>query len=260
VSNRSPIIDRYKDYDDRILANELVRYAEICRREYTYRHTDFLDPRQQKIAEDVLREFSDVEYEFNGGIEGSERCICLLRNENYENHKSLVPISILLISWDVERRKLTHRDFLGSIIGSGIKREKIGDIILHEGKAYVACLSDIARYLLSNIERIGSTSVRISETEEAIRKEEKTRILSTTVASLRLDSIIGSGFGFSRSKAVEMVKVGKVRVNWEEEGSPSKEVKQGDVISLRGKGRIILEEITGTTKKDRIKIMIRKYQ
>ena len=57
-----------------------------------------------------------------------------------------------------------------------------------------------------------------------------------------------------------MVKGGKVRVNWEEEGSPSKEVKQGDVISLRGKGRIILEEITGTTKKDRIKIMIRKYQ
>ena len=164
------------------MANELVRYAEICRREYTYRYTDFLDPRQQKIAEDILREFSDVEYEFNGGIEGSERCICLLRNENYENHKGLIPISILLISWDVEREN-SHTEIFRQYYRKWNKREKIGDIILDEGKAYVACLSDIARYLLSNIERIGSTSVRISETEEAIRKEEKTRILSTTVAS-----------------------------------------------------------------------------
>jgi RNA-binding protein YlmH len=259
VNNKKAITDKYKDYNDRAFANGLAGYAEICREEYAYRYTDFLDPRQQKIAKDVLTGFSGISYRFDGGINASERCICLIWNEDYDIDREPLPITILMISWNAERKKLSHRDFLGSILGSGIKREKIGDIILDDGKAFVACSSEIAGYLLYNMNRIGSTNVSITEAQEVSSKEEKLKVIETTVASLRLDSVIGSGYGLSRSSAVEIIKSGRVRLNWEDAESPSKEVNEGDVISLRGKGRIVLEEVSGTTKKDRVKITIKKY-
>lgn len=256
---KKDIIDRYKDYEDRSLAKELAEYATLCADDYTYRYTDFLDPRQQKIAESVLLEFKGISFKFDGGIEGSERRICFIWNEDYEDAQENLPVTILTISWNSGRKKLSHRDFLGSILGCGIKREKVGDIILDDGRAFVACLSDISRYLLYNLNKVGSTGVSVAETSEVPKKEEKLKPIETTAASLRLDGIISRGYGLSRSKAAEVIRAGKVRLNWEDAESPSKEVKEGDVISLRGRGRIILKEVSGTTKKDRIKVTIEKY-
>ncbi len=253
------ISDRYKEYEDKVLVNELLEYAKVCTSGYTVRCTDFLDPRQQKIAEEILGMQKNVSYEFFGGIENSERAVCVIYDMNYEISEEDIQITILSITWSKNSRGLSHRDFLGSILGCGIKREKVGDIILDEEQAYVACMSDISRYLLYNLNKVGNTAVNVSETREAQKKEEKVRIIASTVASLRLDSLIATGYGISRAKAVETVKSGKVKVNWEDAESVSKEMKQGDVISLRGRGRIVLEEVSGTTKKDRIRIVIKKY-
>lgn len=253
------ILDRYKDYEDRVLVNELLEYAKACASGYTARHTDFLDPRQQKIAEEILQLDKNVSYGLFGGIEDSERAICVIYELNYEITEQDIPIVILSITWSKSSRKLTHRDFLGSILGCGIKREKVGDIILDEDKAYVVCMSDISRYLLYNLNKVGSVAVSVSETKAAQKNEEKVKIISSTVASLRLDSLIATGYGVSRAKAVEAVKGGKVKVNWEDTVSSSKEMKQGDVISIRSRGRIVLEEVSGTTKKDRTRIVIKKY-
>ncbi|MHB1392074.1 MAG: YlmH family RNA-binding protein [Clostridia bacterium] len=253
------ILDRYKEYEDRVLVNELLEYSKACISGYTSRHTDFLDPRQQKIAEDILGMQKGISFSLFGGIEDSERAVCVIYEENYEMTEEDIPVIILSITWSKSGRVLAHRDFLGSILGCGIKREKVGDIILDEDSAYVACMSDISKYLLYNLDKIGNTTVSVSETNEAQKKEEKVKIITSTVASLRLDSLITTGYGVSRAKAVEIVKSGKVKVNWEDAVSSSKEVKQGDVVSLRGKGRIVLEEVSGTTKKDRIRIVIKKY-
>jgi RNA-binding protein YlmH len=259
VKDNRLILDRYKEYEDRVLVNELLEYAKSCNAGYTSRHTDFLDPRQQKIAEDILGMQKDIAFSFFGGIEDSERAVCLIHDDNYEITEEDIPVIILSINWSKSIRELTHRDFLGSILGCGIKREKVGDIILNEDKAYAVCMSDISKYLLYNLNKVGSTPVSVSETTEAQKKEEKIKIITSTVASLRLDSLISTGYGVSRAKAVEIVKSGKVKVNWEDAASSSREMKQGDVISLRGKGRILLEEVSGTTKKDRIRIVIKKY-
>jgi RNA-binding protein YlmH len=253
------ISDRYKDYEDRALVNELLDYAEYCTDGYTFRYTDFLDPRQQRIVREILSTQKGVAYSFFGGIEDSERAVCVVHDLNYELMDEDIPIEVLSITWSMSSRKLTHRDFLGSILGCGIKREKVGDIILDEGRAYVACMSEISRYLQYNLSKVGSTSVRVEKAGSIVKKEETLKSISATVASLRLDSIIATGYGLSRSKAVELVKGGKVKVNWEDIEAASKEVKQGDVISLRGKGRIVLQEVSGTTKKDRIRIVINKY-
>lgn len=253
------ILDRYKEYEDKVLINELLEYAKACIYGYTVKHSDFLDPRQQKIAHDILDANKNICYGFFGGIEQSERAVCIIYDENYRITEEDIPISVLSITWGKSSRKLTHRDFLGSILGCGIKREKIGDIILDAERAYVACMSDISKYLLYNLNKVGSVSVSVIETNEALKKEENVKIISSTVASLRLDSLIATGYGISRVKAVEIVKSGKVKVNWEDIDSPSKEMKKEDVVSVRGKGRIVLEEVAGATKKDRIKIVIKKY-
>lgn len=259
MKENKTVSDRFKEYEDKVLVNELLEYARVCASGYTLRHTDFLDPRQQKIAEEILGLHKNVSFGFFGGIEGSERAVCVIYDTDYEISEEDIPITILSITWSKSSRTLSHRDFLGSILGCGIKREKVGDIILGEEEAYVACMSDISRYLLYNLNKVGNTAVSVSETGEAQKKEEKVKIITSTVASLRLDSLIATGYGVSRAKAVETVKSGKVKVNWEDAYSSSKEMKQGDVISLRGRGRIVLEEVSGTTKKDRIRIVIKKY-
>ncbi|MEA4845840.1 MAG: YlmH/Sll1252 family protein [Clostridiaceae bacterium] len=253
------ILDRYKDYEDRILVKELLFYAGACTSNYVLRYTDFLDPRQQKIAADILSRHKGISYEFFGGIENSERNICVIHRGDLGISEEDIPITILCITWSRSSWKLSHRDLLGGIIGCGIKREKIGDIILGEERAYAACMSDISRYLLYNLSRVGNVAVTVSETDGIQKKEEKTKIIKATVASLRLDSLIAAGYGISRAKAAETIKSGKIKVNWEDALSSSKEIGQGDVISLRGKGRIVLEEVSGTTKKDRILILIKKY-
>lgn len=253
------ISDIYKEYEDRILAKEILDYIKACTSGYTFRHTDFLDPRQQRIAENILAMYNNICYNFFGVLEDSERAVCVIYDENYEIKEEDIPITLISITWSKGSRKLSHRDFLGSILGSGIKREKIGDIILGEDRACVACMSDISKYLLYNLDKVGSTAVSVSITEEVQKKKEDVKLITSTVASLRLDSLIATGYGVSRAKAVETVKSGKVKVNWEDTTSSSKEMKQGDVISLRGKGRIVLEEVSGISKKDRIRIIIKKY-
>jgi RNA-binding protein YlmH len=259
MNDNNLVLDRYTKYEDRILVKEILDYIKACTSEYNFRHTDFLDPRQQKISKDILAINNSICGSFFGGFEENERAVCLIHDEAYEITKKDIPITLISITWGKGGRKLSHRDFLGSILGCGIKREKIGDIILDEDRAYVACMSDISKFLLYNLEKVGSTVVSVSETDEVHKKKEDIKIIASTVASLRLDSLIATGYGVSRVKAVEAIKSGKVKVNWEDTISSSKEMKQGDVISLRSKGRIVLEEVSGISKKNRIRIIIKKY-
>jgi RNA-binding protein YlmH len=258
--DKSRVIEKYTDYDDRLLVNKILDTIVYCRKNFTYKATFFLDPKQQKLAENLLKNEKDIAYYSEGGIQSSERKIYIIHHEDYDVEEIEKSYQILEFSWyGKSAKKPTHRDFLGSIIGSGIKREMLGDIMLQEDTAYVVCSKEVSDYILYNIERVGSVPVksRLADQIEAVEEDEK--IINATVASLRLDSIISAGFGLSRTKSAEIIKSGKVRINWEEKDLTSKEIKQSDVISVRGKGRIILEAISGNTKKDRIKITIKKF-
>jgi len=258
--DRSRVMERYADYDDRLLANRILDAVEYCRKNFTYKATAFLDPKQQRIAEDLLSREKDIAFYKDGGIENCERYLYVISHEDYDVEDIEKPYHILEFSWySKSAKKPGHRDFLGSIIGAGIKREMLGDIMLQEENAYVVCSSEISDYILYNIEKVGSIPVKSQLVNDVEAAEENEKIIHATVASLRLDSIIGAGFGLSRAKASELIKSGKVRINWEEKDLTSKVIKQSDVISLRGKGRIVLEEINGSTKKDRIKITIKKF-
>ena len=146
-------------------------------------------------------------------------------------------------------------------MGMGCEREIMGDIVLvPEGAQFVADKS-FANYIESNLCQIGAAHVslqRISR-EELQEKEEKVKIISATVAALRLDAVAAAGYGISRSRMAEEIKSQNVKLNWKEANSASQTVAEGDVMSFRGRGRVELSEVRGTTKKGRCAITLKRY-
>ncbi|MDK2805599.1 YlmH/Sll1252 family protein [Thermoanaerobacterium thermosaccharolyticum] len=224
------------------------------------RYTDFLSLRDQKILLKLMTQFDDINCRFIGGFDAAERKIAHI----YPKFKGAVdaykaPISAIRINGDLSR--LSHRDVLGSILGLGIKRDKVGDIIKRQESCDIVVHNDIVSYILINLHKIGKERVNVYSInlDEIMEPEVKYDDINTTVASIRLDSIIASGFKLSRTKASELIKAGLAEVNWETKLEPSFEIKEGDIISLRGHGRIKFEKILGTTKKGRIYVHILRY-
>ena len=156
---------------------------------------------------------------------------------------------------------LTHRDVLGSLMGLGIERTNFGDIIMQTGGAQLIVDAAMADYVKQNFTKIAMVSVSVDDMDiaEIQPKEEKIKEIRTTVASLRLDAVASSGFSVSRTKVVSSINAGLVQVNWQPAKGPAQEVKEGDIISLRGRGRMKIEEITGTSRKGRIGVYLKRF-
>lgn len=247
------------NYDEDLLLSRLRDLAHGSIKSNTARYTDFLDPRQQSLVIGFFKKHNSSFFKFYGGHEEAERRVCAIYNENNEKSNIEFPIEILRLSWN-PYKKIGHRDILGSILGIGIKRDKIGDIILHgEDVAYIVVHTDICTYIVHNLLKIGNTSVNIEHADSIPSYTKSIQQISSVVASMRLDCILCAGFGLSRSKAQEAIKGSRVFVNWDMKNSVSMEIKEGDMISYRGKGRIQIQSVLGSTKKDRIKISIVKY-
>ena len=158
-------------------------------------------------------------------------------------------------------RPLDHRDYLGSLVGLKISRDVIGDIIVSPNGADIVVLKSIAEFLLANYSQAGHTPLEceilpIDQIDIGVPtiKEKK-----DTVASLRLDNVVAAIFNFSRTKAQEAVKSGLVYLNNQQCLKPDKDVAEGDKVVLRGRGKAILKEVGGHTKKNRIYITIDQY-
>jgi len=226
-------------------------------------YSDFLSPYEATIAKRVLDKVSDAFYTFIGGYEGAERVIAVISSDfiDEENVLSNSPLSFLRITPTIEK-PLSHRDYLGSLLGLGIKREKIGDILVCEEYADIFLINKIAEYIRYNLDKIGNTKVEceLQDVYQYTSPQKKEKLITTTVASLRADSVSSSGFGISRTKVMDYFSARRVNVNWELVQNPSKQLSEGDVISIRGMGRIVLEKVAGTTKKDRINIVIKRFE
>ena len=146
-------------------------------------------------------------------------------------------------------------------MGLGIERTNFGDIIMQTGGAQLIVDAAMADYVKQNFTKIAMVSVSVDDMDiaEIQPKEEKIKEIRTTVASLRLDAVASSGFSVSRTKVVSSINAGLVQVNWQPAKGPAQEVKEGDIISLRGRGRMKIEEITGTSRKGRIGVYLKRF-
>ena len=196
----------------------------------------------------------------NGGFNRAERNKVAFVSEDFLGTPDFGIIPFL-VAWDKRFYKIGHRDILGAFMSMGCKREILGDIVIvPEGAQFVADKAFEA-YITSNLTEIGSASISLTSisVEELAEKEEQTKIITATVAALRIDAVAAAGYGVSRSRMADEIKSQNVKINWKEAKNASQSVEAGDVISYRGRGRVEVEEIRGTTKKGRISIVLKRY-
>lgn len=154
--------------------------------------------------------------------------------------------------------EFSHRSVLGSVLGLGIKREMIGDIIVQNNLCDIIVSKNVAEYILNNFKFVGHEKVSVKEIslDEILIPEDASKEVKTTVSSLRIDNIISAGYGISREKSAALVKGEMVKLNHVMVKSAVKALREGDLISVRGKGRLEVREIGGTSKSGRIKIIL----
>jgi len=225
-------------------------------------HTRFLDPLQQRMAKEILRKSFGIGCMWYGGYADAERCVAVFYQEGNGDLEMESPISVLRVTWNKRYHHFSHRDVLGAIMSLGIIRENIGDILVDDDGAYIFVLSEIADFLLLHLLSIGKASVNVEKLAEDdfIPPVPKTKELRVTVSSLRLDTIVAAAYGVSRSKALPLIQGGYVRVNWEEVLKPDKVLQEGDVISVKKKGRARILQVGDFTKKGRIAVTIMLYK
>lgn len=154
----------------------------------------------------------------------------------------------------------THRDVLGSLMGLGIRREKTGDILLVPGEAQIIVAAEIASAIEGELRKIGSVPVSVAaiDPEALAITPERVKEIRTTVASLRLDAVASLGYGVSRTRMAREIKSERLKINWQSVNDPDHPVKVGDVLSIRGRGRVVVAEITGQSKKGRIGLLLQR--
>ncbi len=246
--------------EERLLLSRVWDQYDRCRGKNIPTVTAFLSPQEQQAARRLLQAMGVSDgFTFWGGYEGAERCqLHFLPDWTAEPDGEV--IRVIHAAWYREDT-LTHRDFLGSLIGLGLTREKIGDILVRKESADVLVSAQVADFLLGSWDTAGRVKLHLSEItpEEITPPEVRTKEIRDTVSSLRLDSIVSVGFSLSRSKAAQAIQGGRVQLNWMNCIKPDRMAAEGDVIGVRGLGKCILETVGHETKKGRVFVKMKRY-
>jgi photosystem II S4 domain protein len=224
--------------------------------------TDFLSPPVLIETQAIFSKLTEVEILAWGGYPQAERQRLGIARQDIPIDQSQINLVALDIAGNFLFDPATHRDFLGAILGTGIVRDKVGDIlVLGERGAQVIVVPEMVEFLETSLTQVRSVPVktqRIDLSELKVRPPQK-KEMTTVEASMRLDAIASAGFGMSRSKMAEAISGGDVRVNWKEITQPSYSVKAGDLISVSGKGRLEVREVA-VTKKQRYRVNLVRFK
>ena len=261
AEQKERILRFYRGTEGEGTAVRLLDLAEAVMKTSRFRVSSFLDPYGQEIAETIRASYDGLLLDFDGGYVGAERQRAMLRHRDFAGTPDGFAIACVEAAWNGQFARLTHRDVLGAVMGLGIERELIGDILPAPDTAKIICDAKIADFIIQNLTMIGAVGVEVQpgDVAEITPREERTKEIRATVASLRLDSVVAAGFGISRSRAADDIAADKVKLNWQSTGSASKMIKAGDVLSMRGRGRVEVTEVRGQTKKGRTVIVLNRF-
>ncbi len=197
-----------------------------------------------------------VEVLFSGGYEGAERCIAaFFEGEAPESW----PIECLRAEWNADYAKAQHRDFLGAALGLGIERSMLGDIVVGDSCAYLFVMEAAVPMILSELESAGRAKLSIERAQTIELPEQKGASVRDTVSSMRLDAIVAAGYSLGRAEAQELIRRGLVKLNHLPEERTDARVREGDLISARGHGRLRVDEEQGLTKKGRLGVRMTRF-
>lgn len=263
--NKRELLDRISTCpEERLLLARIMDKLDFTRSRGIPSHTPFLTLAEQEGAARLIAAAGHPEHLFWGGYEDAERKLCVflpdwLDGEGFQSSEDC-PLTALTLSAPQDAA-LTHRDYLGSILGLGINREKVGDLLVGEGVCQVLLLREVEKILLTQLDQVGRTRVKIAPCplDRLSPPEKNIRTIRDTVATLRLDAVAASGFSTSRSKMAALISSKKLTVNGRECDKPDRAVEEGDVLACRGLGKCVLKEVAGQSKKGRTMILIERY-
>ncbi|WP_424768304.1 RNA-binding protein [Paenibacillus sp. sgz302251] len=248
--------------EEKPFVDRVVEWIERSAQQHELKRTDFLDPRQAQIVTMLANRSLDVNVRLDGGYADAERQRAIIGPDYRSLDDEPIGISVLAVNGPGQAQlELDHGDFLGALLGLGIKRDRIGDIHVHEHFSHIIVMDEIADYLNIHLRQVHRINVLtdvlpLSELQTAIPKLEE---MSLSVASMRLDGIASDVFRVSRSKIVDPIRAGRCRVNWKSEEDPSEPLNAGDIVSFKGLGRFKVLEVDGVTKKGRLRVKIGKF-
>lgn len=247
--------------DDRMLLAKIYEKINTGMQRCIPVSTAFLSPREQEMARFLLGAPEGL-YAFGGYGDAERKMLIYLPDYLEESWLTGADSPVICIHADFFREdRLTHRDLLGALMGAGIARQTVGDICVGTGCADFFVTEEIAPYLLQSFTSAGRTALHLRQIplDSVQVPEPETKELRDTLASLRLDSVISSGFRIGRSLAAQYISAGKAAIDGLPCEKPDKAVPEGAKISVRGLGKIRLSQIGGKSKKDRYCVTIQKY-
>ena len=223
--------------------------------------SDFLNLNEQNMVSSLKRQFPQIVMEIFGGYENAERQMVAFHPDalafTWEYPIDCLKIEPKAIKFS---ESLTHRDYLGALLNLGIERSVIGDIVVQEKAAWFFCQNKMTDFFLDNLCRVHHTNILITKVDDPDKLPcPKLEAINGTCASVRLDSLISLAFKASRSSMVSYIEGGQVFVNGKLITSNGYEPKEGDIISVRGKGRFIFDGMSHQTKKGRCGVRILRY-
>ena len=264
---KQEILKEYKKQEDKICLSQVLDKIDIMNRNNKMVNTEFLDMYQISLVESFLKKIKFNNYVLYGGYNDAERKILIVYPDKYDenmlkkNYNKILKVVRIHLG-DEEKGKYSHRNYLGGIVKLGLSREKVGDIIVSEDGADIITLNEFSNILqlqLSSLKRFENSKTEVIEIDDLREVEIKTEEIKIIVPSLRLDNIVSDLARTSRSKASEIIAQERVFINGQNETKNSKQVKLHDIITIRGKGRFIIKEFSGTTRSGRTVIVIEKY-
>lgn len=257
--------------EDKLLEAKIADKIKFVQNRNRFVTTDFLDMAQKSQVKEILEKRDIKSYEFFGGFPQAERTMLIIYPEEFMNYDlegalnklysdkiSVIRITLPKEQWGTYE----HRNYLGALIKLGLKREKIGDIIVREDGADIIVSSDIEDFLLTNLKdltRFQSAKIEKILISDISVIEEEPQIIKINVPSMRLDCIVGELARCSRSNASILINTERVFVDFKEEIRGTRQIKENEMITIRGKGRFKILRTLGNTRSGRINLEVQKW-
>lgn len=224
------------------------------------RFVGFLDERQAAFAADVICREGANRAMLWGGHEGAERVLFGAFPDWQTPDPARFPLSAFTAAYRT-CDSLTHRDFLGALLACGVQRAALGDLLLEPGRCVGFCREELAPFLLSQVEKVGRVGVRLSLGAQAPYPDAHTFLpVEALASSPRVDCVLAALCGLSRSKAAALIRAGGVQVDHRLVQDPDFSLQEGALLSVRGAGRFVVDDLHTTSKKGRLRLAGRKYQ
>ena len=211
-----------KDIELKNKMYKVIDKANSCLKNYDIKATEFLNPFEVKNAIDILNSESDLKYKVDGGYENAERQLIYIFPYYIEEDDVESDLRVIQIEGNFKFKAISHRDYLGALLNLGIKREKIGDILIHDNFCQVVVSEDICDFIIINLDKVSRNKVKVKEitVKDIVQSEHNFKEISFTVSSLRVDSIISGVYSLSRNDSVKLIKGERVNVDYEKIISP----------------------------------------